>query len=258
MNFHRNGTYNNNQHTQGTPQQQQGSLNFNSSAQQSHLLQQTQTQLTAQQQQTQNQGLKQRQQLQQLNAAQQSNITVNRDAQLARSKLSSYKSFNLEDDLEFCPSNEPFLASPNSSYSSILPNPFQPRSTNRFLTGNMLKSSSPFNTPTKLNGQSSQQQGNKHTTGLLRVATPNNYMSPSQHHSALHTPQGGQNFHFQDQQQQQGTGNSFGSPQIQGLLRKMDGSPIYTGGHQQQHQQQQQQHHQHHHSQQQQRNHRNW
>lgn len=242
MNLHRTVSYSSQHTAQATPQHHHQSLNFQSSS--AH--QQTQNQ-TAQQQTSAVAGLKHRQQLQQLNAAQLSNVTFNREAQLARSKLNSYKSFNTEDDLEFCPSNE-IQSSPNSSFASVLPNTYMAtgggqRPIARFNGGSILKSSSPFNTPIKLNvpqpnkqqQQQQQQQSATAVSGLHRIGTPNSYMSPSQHHASLQSPQM-QRFHHQEQTS---SGNLYASPQTQGLLRKMDGSPIYTGGHQQQQQQQQ-------------------
>lgn len=117
------------------------------------------------------------------------------EAQYARAKLSSKKSFNLEDDLEFYP-NHIETKKPTNINSRMIMNPNSPIS--------------PYNTPTKTVPFVNQQQ----------VHRMNGYMSPAQ---VMHSPQ-------QQQQRVLNHNQIFTSPQNLSNIRRLDlsnASPMY-------------------------------
>lgn len=118
------------------------------------------------------------------------------EAQYARAKLSSKKSFNLEDDLEFYPNQIETKKPTNTLNSRMIMNSNSPIS--------------PYNTPTKTVQFGNQQQ----------VHRMNGYMSPAQ---VMQSPQ-------QQQQRVLSHNQIFTSPQNLSNIRRLDlsnASPMY-------------------------------
>ncbi|KAH3675129.1 hypothetical protein WICMUC_002785 [Wickerhamomyces mucosus] len=255
MNFQRSGNFQQlQQHNLTSQISQQQNQQQNQSLLQGQHLQQTQNsqQLSNNSNGTNTASNKLRQQLQPLSVSQLSNLQQAqqqvRDAQLARAKLNSSKSFNLEDDLEFCPNQIEISNSPSFKYPSLsginstqqlfsnVNNATNSNRNSRFQTSSLKTSSSPYNTPTKNNPNN--------TNGLHRINSPIGFMSPVASgtlNSPPPPPQQQQHHrHYQNNNEQ----SLYTSPQTQGILRRVDGSPIYgiTPQKQQQQQQQQYQH----------------